>query len=36
MREEESMLVRKLVGLAALAGALSVLGNEAFTQDNYP
>ena len=30
------MLVRKLVGLAALAGALSVVGNAAFTQANYP
>ena len=30
------MLVRKLVGLAALAGALSVLGNAAFTQASYP
>jgi tripartite-type tricarboxylate transporter receptor subunit TctC len=36
MREEESMLVRKLVGLAVLAGALSVLSNAAFTQANYP
>ena len=30
------MQLRKLLGLAVVAGALSVLGNEAFTQANYP
>jgi tripartite-type tricarboxylate transporter receptor subunit TctC len=30
------MRLRKLLGLAVVAGALSVLGNAAFTQANYP
>ena len=30
------MPFRKLFGLAVVAGALSVLGNAAFTQANYP